>query len=266
MLPKKIKNAKMTAKFAKPSKPSKHASKVLAVSEEVPVTFPMRINKYLALKKYSTRRGADEIIAKGQVLINGKVAVLGSKVQKEDKVEVRFRDGKPAPLIYIAYSKPRGVATHDGQDPTKGGGFPKGVFPVTGLDKESHGLVILTNDGRITERLLSPAYEHEKEYIVVTKNNLRSSFKEKAEAGMKIDDEETSQCKIKVLNPNTFRIILHDEKKHQVRRMCAAVFQEVSDIQCMRIMNVTLGKLKEGGQRKIDGGELQTFLRNLGLA
>jgi 23S rRNA pseudouridine2604 synthase len=197
------------------------------------------------------------------------VAVLGAKVKKTDTVEVRFKGGKPAPFIYIAYSKPRGVATHDGQDPTKeikGGGFPKGVFPIGGLDKESHGLVILTNDGRLTERLLSPDYAHEKEYIVVTKNNLRSSFKEKAEAGMKIDDEETQPVKIKVLNPNTFRIILNDEKKHQVRRMCAAVFQEVSDIQCMRIMNITLGKLKEGGQRKIEGGELDIFLKALGLA
>jgi 23S rRNA pseudouridine2604 synthase len=261
MLPKKVKNAKMAAKFAKPLKHAEASS-----VEEASAIFPMRINKYLALKKYSTRRGADDIIANGQVLINGKIAVLGAKVQKEDKVEVRFRGGKPAPFIYIAYSKPRGVATHDGQDPTKGGGFPKGVFPVTGLDKESHGLVILTNDGRITERLLSPAYDHEKEYVVVTKNHLRSSFKEKAEAGMKIDDEETSQCKIKVLDQNTFRIILNDEKKHQVRRMCAAVFQEVADIQCMRIMNITLSKLKEGSQRKIEGEELAKFLKALKLA
>jgi 23S rRNA pseudouridine2604 synthase len=231
--------------------------------------FPMRINKYLAFKKYSTRRGADDLIKKGQVVINGKVAVLGAKVQKTDSVEVKFKGGKPAPFIYIAYSKPRGVATHDGQDPTKalkGQEFPKGVFPVGGLDKESHGLVILTNDGRLTERLLSPDYAHEKEYIVVTKNALRSSFKEKVENGIKIDEDETAPVKIKVLNPNTFRIILNDEKKHQVRRMCAAVFQEVSDIQCTRVMNITLGKLKEGGQRKIDGGELDIFLRSLQLA
>lgn len=254
----------MTAKFIKPLA-LKPAS---STSEDQSASFPMRINKYLALKKYSTRRGADDIIKKGQVLINGKVAVLGAKVEKTDKVEVRFKGGKPAPFIYIAYSKPRGVATHDGQDPTKvpkEAAFPKGVFPVTGLDKESHGLVILTNDGRITERLTSPEQVHEKEYIVVTKNNLRSSFKEKAEAGMKIDDEETTPTKIKVLNPNTFRIILNDEKKHQVRRMCAAVFQEVSDIQCMRVMNITLGKLKEGSQRKIEGEELTKFLKALGL-
>ena len=230
--------------------------------------FPMRINKYLAFKNYSTRRGADELIEKGQVFVNGKKAVLGAKIKTTDSVDVRFKGGKPALFIYIAYSKPRGVAAHDGQDPTKmaeGQGFPKGVFPVTALDKESHGLVILTNDGRLTDRLLSTDYEHEKEYVVVTKNTLRSSFKERAEAGMKIDDDETSPVKIKVLNPNTFRITLDDEKKHQVRRMCAAVFQEVADIQCTRIMNIRIGKLKDGEQRKIEGGELDLFLKALKL-
>lgn len=257
------------AKIIRRVTPKKSLHSAPEENEHASVEFPMRINKYLAWKKYSTRRGADELIQKGQVFINGKAAVLGAKVQKTDTVEVRFKGGKPVPFMYIAYSKPRGVATHDGQDPTKaikGQEFPKGVFPVGGLDKESHGLVILTNDGRLTERLLSPDYKHEKEYIVVTKNPLRSSFKEKVENGIQIDEDETAPVKIKVLNPNTFRIILNDEKKHQVRRMCAAVFQEVADIQCMRIMNITLGKLKEGGQRKIDGGELDTFLKSLQLA
>jgi 23S rRNA pseudouridine2604 synthase len=257
------------AKIIRKVSPKKSLNPAAEESAYANAEFPMRINKYLALKKYSTRRGADELIGKGQVFINGKIAVLGAKVAKTDKVEVRFKGGKPPPFLYIAYSKPRGVATHDWQDPTKapkGQGFPKGVFPVTGLDKESHGLVILTNDGRVTDQLSSPERIHEKEYIVVTKNALRSSFKEKVENGITIDEEETSPVKIKVLNPNTFRIILSDEKKHQVRRMCAAVFQEVADIQCMRVMNVTLRKLKEGVQRTIEGEELSKFLKALGLA
>lgn len=219
----------------------------------------MRINKYLALKKYSTRRGADEIIKKKQVFINGRLAVLGDKVNESDSVEVKFR-GKPTPLVYIAYNKPRGVAAHDE------GVSPKGIFPIGTLDKESHGLIILTNDGRITDRFLSPTYTHEKEYIVITKGKLRSSFKEKMEAGVKIENGETTgKCKVKILDEDMFQITLSDEKKHQIRRMCVALFQEVKDLKCVRIMNISLGALSEGAERPIVGDELAKFLSALRL-
>jgi len=231
-------------------------------------TFPLRINKYLALNKHSTRRGADELISKKQVFINGRLAMLGDKVTEKDQVEVRFR-GKQKPYIYIAYNKPKGVVTHSaekGEKEIKHEVSIKDIFPVGRLDKDSHGLIILTNDGRITERLLSPKYFHEKEYLVKTKNKLRSNFKEKMEAGVKIDKEKTAKCKVQIMGDSTFKIILTEGKKHQIRRMCVALFQEVSDLKRTRIINIELGKLAPGSHREIVGEELQTFLKSLELA
>ena len=228
----------------------------------------MRINKYLALNKHSTRRGADELIIKKQVFINGRLAVLGDKVSEKDQVEVRFR-GKQKPYIYLAYNKPKGIITHsaqEGEQEIKQVVAVKDIFPVGRLDKDSHGLIILTNDGRITERLLGPDYFHEKEYLVKTKNKLRGNFKEKMEAGVQIDREKTAPCKVKILNDHTFKVILTEGKKHQIRRMCDALFQEVEDLKRIRIMNIELGKLPDGAHREIKGEELQTFLHSLELA
>ncbi len=223
----------------------------------------MRINKYLALKKYSTRRGADELIEKKQVFINGRLAVLGDKVQEADNVEVKFR-GKPTPLFYFVYNKPKGVATHpEGVGEKEVAQYPKGLFPVGGIDKDSHGLIIVTNDGRLTDRLLS--YPYEREYVVTVKDKLRSSFKGKMEAGVKLEDERTQPCKVKVINENTFRLILTEERKHQIRRMCVALFQEAKDVERVRIANILLGTLGAGSHRKIEGSELKIFLEEVGL-
>ena len=226
------------------------------VKIEKPV-YPMRINKYLALNKYSTRRGADEIIAKKQVFINNRLAVLGDKVTASDAVEVRFR-GKQKPLVYFAYNKPKGLSTEEIKIAD--------VFPIGRLDKESEGLLILTNDGRITDKLLNPLYDHEKEYVVTTKQKLRNNFKQKMEAGVKIEDDITAPCKIEILNENTFRITLTEGKKHQIRRMCVALFQDVATLKRIRIMNIHLGKLAKNSHRKIEENELQTFLHSLALA
>jgi 23S rRNA pseudouridine2604 synthase len=230
--------------------------------------FPMRINKYLALKKHSTRRGADELIKKKQVFINGRLAVLGDKVTEKDDVEVRFR-GKQKPYMYIAYNKPKGIITHSaqkGEKEIKHVVSLKDVFPIGRLDKDSHGLIILTNDGRITERLLGPKQKHEKEYLVTTKDKLRSSFKAKMEAGVKIEKEHTDRCKVQILNENKFKVILTEGKKHQIRRMCVALFQEVEDLERIRIMNIKLGDLPVGSHREIEGEELRAFLHSLELA
>lgn len=216
----------------------------------------MRINKYLALNKYSTRRGADEIIAKKQVFINNRLAVLGDKVNETDVVDVRFR-GKQKPLTYFAYNKPKGLSTEDIKI--------KDVFPIGRLDKESEGLLILTNDGRITDKLLNPIYDHEKEYIVETKQKLRNNFKTKMEAGVKIEDDLTAPCKVEILSENKFKIILTEGKKHQIRRMCVALFQDVESLKRIRIMNIHLGKLAPNSHRKIEEEELQVFLHSLDL-
>src|SRR3989344_1985660 len=233
---------------------------------EKPV-YPMRINKYLALKKHSTRRGADELISKGQVFINDRQAVLGDKVGEKDNVEVRFR-GKQKPYIYLAYNKPRGVSTHyvkGGESDIKQEVAVKDVFPVGRLDKDSYGLIILTNDGRITERLLGPSFFHEKEYVVKTKGTINPNFKKKMEAGVQIEKEKTLKCKVELMGERIFKIILTEGKKHQIRRMCSALFQEVEDLKRVRIMNIRLGGLESGKYRNIESKELQTFLKSLDL-
>ena len=215
----------------------------------------MRINKYLALKQISTRRGADELIADKKVFINGKLALLGSKINETDTVEVRGAKAKE--YLYFAYNKLIGVETGS-LYPAKQGA--ENLFPLGRLDKASHGLLILTNDGRITERLLNPKYFHEKEYVVKTSNKLRSNFKQKMEAGVNIEGYITKPCKVKIINDFTFRIVLTEGKKHQIRRMCSALFQEVADLKRERIMNIKLGSLKPNILREIKGVELITFL------
>lgn len=212
----------------------------------------MRINKYLALKKISTRRGADELVINKKVFINGKLALLGSKVNEADVVEVKGTKAKE--YKYFAYNKPIGIETNSPRED---------LFPLGRLDKNSHGLLILTNDGRITDQLLNPKYFHEKEYVVRTLNKLRSSFKNKMEAGVNIEGYQTKPCKIKILNASSFKIILTEGKKHQIRRMCSALFQEVADLKRERIMNIKLDNLKSGGLREIKGEELNIFLNSL---
>ncbi len=212
----------------------------------------MRINKYLALKQISTRRGADELIKNKKVFINGKLAVLGSKVEEKDKIEVRGEKQKS--YLYFAYNKPMGVETSSPKE---------GLFPLGRLDKASHGLLILTNDGRITDRLLNPKYIHDKEYIVKTSNKLRSSFKNKMESGVNIEGYKTKKCKVEIINDVTFKVTLTEGKKHQIRRMCSALFQEVVDLKRNRIMNIELGTLKSNAVREIKGKELSIFLENV---
>ncbi len=229
----------------------------------------IRINKYLADKKHSTRRGADELIAEGRVLVNGRPAKLGQMVSDTDKVEVRFRGGQKKELLYLAYNKPRGVVTHSaekGDEDINDKVQIKGIFPVGRLDKDSSGLIILTNDGRITERLLNPKYDHEKEYLVSVKGKLRANFKEKMEVGVQIDKEKTRPCKVNILSEKKFSVTLTEGKKHQIRRMCTTLFQEVDTLKRVRVMNVEIGDLKENEYRKIEGRELTTFLGSLELA
>ena len=214
----------------------------------------MRINKYLADKKISTRRGADELIKEKKVFVNGKLAELGNQVSENDKVEVRGVKSKE--YAYFAYNKPIGIETTSPKE---------GLFPLGRLDKNSHGLLILTNDGRITDQLLNPKYIHEKEYTVKTSNKLRSNFKTKMEAGVNIEGYLTKKCKVQIINDFTFRITLTEGKKHQIRRMCSALFQEVADLKRERIMNIKLDNLKPKTMREIKGEELAIFLRSLYL-
>jgi 23S rRNA pseudouridine2604 synthase len=235
--------------------------------------YPMRINKYLAHKGYTTRRAADELIKKERVLINGRIADIGDKVLEKDEVVVRKGRGEiQKEYVYYAYNKPRGIITHSpqGEEISIVETLPEeatsmGLFPVGRLDKDSHGLLILTNDGRITDRLLSPSRDHEKEYVVHTKKSLRPSFKQHMEEGVLIEGYQTLPTKVGMKGDKTFSVSLTEGKKHQIRRMVVALHNEVDDLQRVRIMNIRLGTLKKGGLRKIEDKELTDFMTSLGL-
>ncbi len=229
--------------------------------------YPMRINKYLAMKNITTRRGGDELVKAGKVYLNGKVAVLGDKVSHSDLVEVKY-SGKPTPHVYYAYNKPVGVITHSPQlgekDILEASGLT-GVFPVGRLDKMSDGLIILTNDGRLTDKLLNPDREHDKEYIVTVANKLRGSFEEQMERGVTIEDDLTRPCEVDIIDDKTFSIVLTEGKKHQIRRMVEAMHNQVVTLRRTRIMNIELGDLGQNKYRKLGGEELQTLLASIGI-
>lgn len=230
--------------------------------------YPMRINKYLAHEGVATRRSADELVAHGKVLVNGRVATLGEKVNRGDVVELR---GKQAPsrFVYYAFNKPVGVITHSPQRGEKeiktSVKVAKDVFPVGRLDKDSCGLMILTNDGRITERLLGPGYNHDKEYRVRVAEPLRESFKKTMEAGVNIEGYLTKPCIVRKTGPKSFNITLTEGKKHQIRRMVSAMHNSVVELERVRVLNIRLDGLKPGELRLIENQELTTFLSEIGV-
>lgn len=231
------------------------------------IEYPIRINKYLAWKKYCSRREADAAIQKGRVRINGRSANLGDKVGKDDKIE--YISDLRKSLVYIAYNKPKGIVTHS---PEKGQKEIKDIlrefkdiFPLGRLDRASHGLIILTNDGRVTDRLLNPRYEHEKEYIVKVDKPIDGRDLSVMEKGVWLEDFKTKPCKAKKIKNDEFSIIITEGKKHQIRRMCEKFGYVVKDLKRVRVMEVKLGSLKPGEFRVLKGNEIESFLRALDL-
>lgn len=225
----------------------------------------MRINKYLAHKGIATRKDADSLVESGAVSINGRRAVLGDKVQEKDKVLVK---GTKRKYRYFAFHKPVGVVTHTaqfGEKDARQSSAIKGVFPVGRLDKRSHGLLLLTDDARVTDRLLNPNYVHEKEYRVRVEKELPPNFIKRMESGVNIEGYVTKKCRVQVKGEKRFFITLTEGKKHQIRRMCAALCVNITELERVRVMNIQLGELKPGQSREIIGAELQRFLKDLGL-
>lgn len=241
---------------------------MLTIMDEKP-KYPIRINKYLALENICSRREADEFIKVGKIAINGRRAVLGDKVQKDDLVEVVKDLDKE--YIYLAFNKPRRIITHSPQGEETSIeefiNYPKKVFPIGRLDKDSRGLIILTNDGRITDKLLNPENNNEKEYIVKVHKPITGAFIKKMGAGVVLDDGyETKPCVVKMIGDYLFSIVLTEGKKRQIRRMCQVLGYEAVDLKRIRILNILLGDLHSGQQRKISGRELEDFLAQLGIS
>jgi 23S rRNA pseudouridine2604 synthase len=233
------------------------------------IKYPVRINKYLAYKKICARREADELIVQKKVKINGRIAVLGDKVKESDNVVVASDSKKK--LIYLAFNKPKGVITHSPQLGEKEIkdiiNFKEGMFSVGRLDKNSSGLIILTNDGRLTDRLLNPEYNHEKEYIVKVNKKIDNSFLKRMAEGVRLDDGYiTKKCSVVKISENRFSIVLTEGKKHQIRRMCDSLGYGILNLERRRIMNIKLGSLQTGDFREIKGYELSELLKSVGLS
>jgi 23S rRNA pseudouridine2604 synthase len=233
-------------------------------------TYPMRINKYLAHKGVATRTGVDELIKSNKILINGRVAKLGDKILETDKVEVRGTHLKKN-FIYLAYNKPKGVVSTNPQGDEKGilqsVTLPKDtkVFPVGRLDKESSGLIILTNDGRITDKLLNPIYEHEKEYIVELDRKFTPAFIRHMQDGVELSDGKTRPAEVRKVSDDIFSIILKEGRNRQIRRMTEKLGYTVRELRRVRIQNIELRKLSINSFREITGEELVEFLKSMGL-
>ena len=227
----------------------------------------VRINKHMADMGLSSRREADELISAGKVFVNGEKAVTGQKVDPlVDKVQLRAQKQS---LTYYAYNKPIGVVTTgaqgDEEDILNHTVFKKAVFPVGRLDKDSHGLILMTNDRRITHRLLDPKFEHEKEYRVTLKGRIHDTFTKTLARGVKIDGERTKPVSIMRESEKTFRIILKEGRNRQIRRMVEAAGDTVVDLLRLRIEHIKLNDLKDGSFRALSGAEVSTLLRKLGL-
>jgi len=232
---------------------------------------PMRINKYLSQHKISSRREADQLIATKQVLINDKPAVLGQMVEDGDTVRVV---GVTKKYAYLAYYKGRGIITHspaehevDIATRLKKDYSLTHVAPVGRLDKDSEGLIILTNDGRVTGPLLDPEAQHEKEYEVTVDKPITGTFAKMMEMGVDIEGYHTKAAKVtpNKSNDKRFNLVITEGKKHQIRRMCAALGYQIQMLKRVRIMSIELGDVKPNQYRKIAGAELKTLMQELGL-
>jgi len=231
-----------------------------------------RINKYLSEVGYCSRREADRLILEGKVTINGKIPEIGTKVEDSDQVEVKgqkIENSKKQKNIYLAFNKPVGiVCTTDRRvepdniiDFIK---YPKRIFPVGRLDKLSEGVIFLTNDGDIVNKILRSRNNHEKEYIVTVNRPINKEFILMMRNGVQILDTITKSCFVKQLGAKKFKIILTQGLNRQIRRMCEALGYRVSSLKRVRIMNVKLdvpkGKYRE--LRKEELSELNRLLEN----
>lgn len=232
----------------------------------------MRINKYLKDLGIASRRKSDELIERGMVTINGKVATLGASVNEGDEVAVDSRALEHASeRLYVLFNKPVGVVSHNpipGQkqvtDLLPKHLKNKGLAVLGRLDRASHGLMLLSNDGLIVDKLLNPHFRHEKEYIVKLDKPVTSFFLKRMAGGVHLQGGLTSRkAKAEKIDETTARITLTEGKKHQIRRMTDSLGYAVRDLQRIRIGTLTLGNLKPGEARVLEGSELDRFLSSL---
>ena len=227
-----------------------------------------RLNKYIASSGLCSRREADTLIENGKVTINGVVAIQGSKVLDGDVVMVNGRKITPEDdMVYIAFNKPLGITcTTDTRDPSNiidYIGFDDRIFPVGRLDKNSSGLILLTNDGSIVNKLLRAENGHEKEYLVTVNRPYDKAFIKSMESGVPVLGQLTLPCKIKPAGDKTFKIILHQGLNRQIRRMCEYLGYKVTKLKRIRFMNINLGDLETGKWRYLTSDEKKEILKDI---
>jgi 23S rRNA pseudouridine2604 synthase len=219
------------------------------------------LNKYISDTGFCSRREADKYIEEGRVSVNGKGAKKGNRVTEDDSILI---DGEPlkkkiAP-VYIMLNKPKGITcTTDLKDKTNIIDFinyKSRIFPIGRLDKLSEGLIFLTNDGDIVNKILRAGNGHEKEYVVTTDKSITKDFINKMRSGVKILGTITNKCFVKQDADKKFTIILMQGLNRQIRRMCAALDYKVTSLKRMRIMNITLGNLRQGKWRYFSPDEI----------
>lgn len=226
----------------------------------------VRINKFLSEAGVCSRREADRYVADGKVKIDGVIAQMGSKVTKDN--QVTFCDKpvkKEEKLVLIAFNKPEGiVSTTDQNDPDNIVDFihyGMRIYPIGRLDKDSEGLILLTNDGDIVNKILRAENKHEKEYIVTINKEINAEFLKKMASGVPILDTVTNPCKVTQIDKFTFNIILTQGLNRQIRRMCEQLGYKVTNLRRIRIMNIQLGRLKTGDFRNVTDREIEELNR-----
>ena len=232
-----------------------------------------RLNKYIAECGICSRREADRLIESGKVTVNGKTADMGIKVSASDEVIVNGRKlTKKDEKVVLAYYKPIGITCTEKDrfaDRTLKDAFdyPIRVTYAGRLDRETEGLLLMTNDGELINRLMKGSNEHEKEYYVKVTKELSSDFKEKMEKGVFLSElnRKTKPCRVDIIGPYTFRIILTQGLNRQIRRMCSELGYKVNALQRVRVANITLGKLRPGTFRKLTKEEKAELYRIVGI-
>ncbi len=223
------------------------------------------LNKYISGTGICSRREADRLINEGRVTINGAATRPGNRVFPGDEVHI---DGKPLKArpkpLYIAYNKPIGiVSTTDPKEPKNiidAIGHPQRLFPIGRLDKPSQGLILLTNDGDIVNKVLRAGNQHQKEYIVTVDQPISDRFVQRMRSGIPILGTVTKKCEVEAINQRTFRIILTQGLNRQIRRMCEYLGYKVVRLKRVRIMHIQLDKLKAGEWRELTEAEMDKLL------
>ena len=222
-----------------------------------------RLNKFIRETGVCSRREADKYIEEGRVTVNGKTPELGTKVSVDDDVRI---DGNPInkkeAAIYIAFNKPAGIICTTERDIKHNIidyiNYPTRIFPIGRLDRASEGLIFLTNDGDIVNKILRAGNNHEKEYLVTVDKSITETFIRRMGNGLPILETVTKKCFVEQTGKFQFRIILTQGMNRQIRKMCSFLEYEVKSLRRFRIMNITLEGLKEGGWREFTKQEIET--------